>query len=385
MQQHKKNDLKEASLAMALVDTLPVILFSIGTFIIGISFRNPVFFIGAILCILAGTGKVLYKMILALKKKSIPWLSHQLRILMPSGFLLMLVSILLSYKKIPFGYITSSVLAFPGNALFGTGLVLMCIMMIFALKADSSSKKINWIEQSVNTVAQFSFLLGILLICYSLQYYKVTYEAEAYLESTDTVFVSKENGYLLFDGPGTETAIIFYPGALVEYTAYAPILHKLSQAGIDCFLVDMPYHMSIFGTNKADKIIKQYSYNHWYMAGHSLGGYSASSYVKKHMDEMDGLILLASYPSGNLNENSTALKVISIYGSNDSVLNKERFEKGRLHMPTDYTESCIKGGNHAGFGSYGAQAGDSPADITPSEQWNATVEEILKVIPVTLR
>lgn len=46
-------------------------------------------------------------------------------------------------------------------------------------------------------------------------------------------------------------------------------------------------------------------------------------------------------------------------------------------MPAQYQESVIEGGNHAGFGSYGAQSGDGTASISAEEQWEQTVSYIL--------
>lgn len=44
----------------------------------------------------------------------------------------------------------------------------------------------------------------------------------------------------------------------------------------------------------------------------------------------------------------------------------------------DYTENIvvIEGGNHAQFGNYGEQKGDTPADISPQEQQSQTVDAI---------
>ena len=42
------------------------------------------------------------------------------------------------------------------------------------------------------------------------------------------------------------SALIFYPGAKVEYTAYLPILEKLRQNGIASVLMKMPFNMAIF-------------------------------------------------------------------------------------------------------------------------------------------
>lgn len=49
-------------------------------------------------------------------------------------------------------------------------------------------------------------------------------------------------------------------------------------------------------------------------------------------------------------------------------------------MPSDYTEVCIEGGNHAWFGNYGKQEGDKTASISREEQQQQAVEEILQMI-----
>lgn len=49
-------------------------------------------------------------------------------------------------------------------------------------------------------------------------------------------------------------------------------------------------------------------------------------------------------------------------------------------MPADFNELVIEGGNHAGFGSYGAQAGDGEATISQEKQWRQTADEILNCI-----
>lgn len=78
-----------------------------------------------------------------------------------------------------------------------------------------------------------------------------------------------EDGWL-FDGPGTTTAMVFYPGARVEASTYAPLMQETAASGIDCFLMKMPANLAIFGINRADVVrsdIAGYSYDHWYIAG----------------------------------------------------------------------------------------------------------------------
>ena len=60
----------------------------------------------------------------------------------------------------------------------------------------------------------------------------------------------------------------------------------------------------------------------------------------------------------------SGLRVYAAYGSEDGVLNREKYEADRINLPQDTTETVIDGGCHAGFGSYGAQKGDGAPVIS---------------------
>ena len=149
----------------------------------------------------------------------------------------------------------------------------------------------------------------------------------------------------------------------------------LANQGMDVFLLHMPCNFAFLGKNKADDIINAYEYENWYIGGHSLGGAMAASYAADHLDMLRGVVLLSAYPTDSLKEGE--LSVLSIYGSEDKVLNMEKVKEGREYMPSDYTEICIDGGNHAQFGNYGIQGGDGKALIPAEEQQEQTVEAIL--------
>ena len=209
---------------------------------------------------------------------------------------------------------------------------------------------------------------------YLTDYYHAEKTATDYMNGTDNVSVVKTSNGLLLDGQGNDTALIFYPGAKVEYTSYLPMFTQLASQGIDCYLVEMPFNIAFFGTDSADDIIKNSSYDHYFKAGHSLGGVVASSYVNK-TDNIDGLILLASYPTQEVNK-----PVLSIYGSNDNVFSHDKYEEAKPLIKSNFTEFIINGGNHAQFAYYGNQSGDGIANISASNQQNQCVSEIIKCI-----
>ncbi len=222
------------------------------------------------------------------------------------------------------------------------------------------------------------FITVLSAIFYVKDYYHSDESVKEYLQGNGQAAVSEIAAGLYIDGPGEEDAVIFYPGAKVEYTAYLPLFYGLAEQGVDCFLIKMPCNLAILGQNKAEDIMDAYEYKHWYLAGHSLGGAMAASYAAGHPENLDGLILLAAYPTKDLTGDS--LSVLSIYGSEDGVLNMEKLEEGRSLMPAGYTELPIDGGNHAGFGNYGKQKGDGEAGISSEEQQKQTVEAIMQMI-----
>lgn len=224
-------------------------------------------------------------------------------------------------------------------------------------------------------------ILGVGAVIWYINDYYRSENVSKYLTSTSAVDISKIKEGYYFDGTGEDTAMIFYPGAKVEATAYAPLLYRLSAEGVDCFLVEMPGNLAIFGQNRADLILQEHDYENWYMAGHSLGGAMAASYASEHTDNIKGLILLAAYPTKSLK--AEGFSALTLFGSNDLVLNREKIQSGKQFMPENYTEICIEGGNHAWFGNYGVQKGDGKADISREEQQEQAAEAIQSMVEQT--
>ena len=217
-------------------------------------------------------------------------------------------------------------------------------------------------------------LLSVLILAaggffwYVSDYYRAEDVALEVLSAGDNIEVRDDLAILSPSYP-TDTAVIFYPGAKVEAIAYLPLLDQLRQTGLTCILVEMPFYLAIFNVNAAEEVMPQFpDIQHWYIAGHSMGGAMASQFASEHPDEVDGLILLGAYLYGDYPPEDT----LTIYGSlNQSVEDK-----------IDYTENVveIEGGNHAQFGNYGPQKGDLPATISAEEQQALTVEAISNFI-----
>lgn len=152
------------TLSLALFDALPVIFFCIGMLLIATRFQNIFFLTGVILCTCAGCGKVLWKILVASSGKDIRILNRQLRVLMPVGFLLVIIGLIAGRNQINFSVLLRQITAFPTCLFFGITVLGMICMSVFAVRLDGTKARSNWIEQITNAIAQGCFLLGVLCI-----------------------------------------------------------------------------------------------------------------------------------------------------------------------------------------------------------------------------
>ena len=242
--------------------------------------------------------------------------------------------------------------------------------------ADKRKRKIFIITVSI--ALALAMIVGACAI-YLGDYYRADYEAIGAFLPQGTTFKEDSDGTIVFEPEGATKGLIFYPGGKVEYRAYVPLMQACAEKGILCVLVEMPFNLAVLDVNAADGIQREYpEIEDWYIGGHSLGGSMAASYLAGHTEDYEGLILLGSYSTADLSD--TDLEVLSVFGSEDQVMNREKYDENKSNLPTDFTETVIEGGCHAYFGMYGAQEGDGTPTITNEEQIRITVENIVKVM-----
>lgn len=161
-----KKNYEDFPLSLALFDALPVIFFSVAMILVAMRFRNVFFIKGAVLCAVSESGKVVWKIMITGTKKDISILNKQLRVLMPVGFLLMLIGFIMgiSLGTLSLKVLWHSICTFPSLLFFLITLAGMICMSVFAVKLDGTKLRSNWIEQITNAFAQGCFLLGVLFL-----------------------------------------------------------------------------------------------------------------------------------------------------------------------------------------------------------------------------
>ena len=151
------------TLALALVDAIPVLSFGISMVIIATRFQSPVFMIGAALSVLAGCCKVAWKLVLGIAEKDLKWLNKPFVPMQTTGFLLMLISFIIGFGKINWAGVLAAVTGLPSILFFIIWIALMFTMFWYRKhKFQRNDASSNWTAQIINAVGQTCLLLGIL-------------------------------------------------------------------------------------------------------------------------------------------------------------------------------------------------------------------------------
>lgn len=219
---------------------------------------------------------------------------------------------------------------------------------------------------------------GVATLVWTSGYYEPSDVAIEALNKNSMVVLEEKDYYIFVPEGEITTGIILYPGAKVDYKAYAPLAEKLAENGYVCAVVKVPLNMAMLDKDAAKTVVADYpDIKDWYVGGHSLGAATSGMVVKDNPGFFKGIIFLAGYTTVDISKDD--MLVLSIYGSNDKVLSQDKYNENRENLPR-LRELVIEGGNHAQFGSYGSQKGDGEATISETEQIDQTVEFIVECI-----
>ena len=241
-------------------------------------------------------------------------------------------------------------------------------------------KKKKVLKYSIVTITLLLVISISGMLIWTNNTYNPTSELLSLVPESDYI---KDRDFYVFNAKTQSNGkgIVIYPGALVEPLSYGYIANELSKAGFLVAIPEVKLNLSITENNKASEFIaNNKEIEDWYVAGHSMGGVSATYYAEDNQDVIDGVILLGSYPSKSTDLSDNSQEVISIYAENDGLTTLDNVENSKKNLPQDTIFVEIKGGNHAQFGMYGEQKGDNKAEISAKEQQDEIINIILENI-----
>jgi dienelactone hydrolase len=212
--------------------------------------------------------------------------------------------------------------------------------------------------------------------------YSASSEAQEALKQADL-----DNGdWYAFDTTDERSApsvgVILYPGKRVPAEAYALIAQQLSkESGALVVVTRAPLNLPILDQDAAAAVIAAYpDVKRWVVGGHSQGGVAAADFAGTGPSRVDGLLLLASHPSGNTNLGNAKIEVTMVYGSQDGFLARRSIAEAWTRMPASTAYVEIEGATHSYFGDYGAQRGDGSPLLSREEARKAIVEASVDLI-----
>jgi hypothetical protein len=234
----------------------------------------------------------------------------------------------------------------------------------------------------IKIVGRIWAVIGISLFIWIYFSFKAKIFDDSILDSNSSIMVNVTDDFIAFTPTSmSKNVIFFYPGALVDPFAYAPLCRKLSENDYQVMIIRMPWRMATKGYNKIKKLdlLKDKSKN-FILAGHSQGGMMAAQFVYENPNIIDKLILLGTTHPRDIDLSNTSAKVLKIYGSNDGVAPKQKVINNKSKLPLNTTYIEIEGGNHSQFGYYGFQLNDSNADITQEKQQALIFKNIIDFV-----
>ena len=223
---------------------------------------------------------------------------------------------------------------------------------------------------------------GLLFTAWLFYSYQAHGVDKKFLENSQTTKVEVSNDFFLFTPTSPfKEVLLFYPGAMVDPTAYVPLCRKIADNHIKVYLIKMPWRLASKGYNKPKQLhLFSDTTKTYILSGHSQGAKMAAQFAYENPGLLDKLILIGSSHPRDISLAHTQLPIMKIYGSQDGVADEKSIMNNKAKLPVTTQFIRINGANHAQFGYYGFQLGDNAATISREQQQTETLSAIIEFI-----
>jgi pimeloyl-ACP methyl ester carboxylesterase len=255
-------------------------------------------------------------------------------------------------------------------------------------------------RQLLRRVRQVWVTLGvgvtIVFVGWSLIAYRPSGVARRAATSDDTVAVTRGGGVWSFrSGASSATqghALVFFPGALVDPVAYAPLLRAVARAGFPAYMIELPRRGAFGGADdeevsaRLDRLLMQpVGPQRWVVGGHSRGAVVASRIASERRHGMSGVVLIGTSHPRDVDLSALRIPITKISGTRDGLASREKVEANRALLPAHTRWVWIEGGNHSRFGWYGFQPGDRRAAVPAEMQRAMMIASVIELVDAASR
>jgi dienelactone hydrolase len=216
-------------------------------------------------------------------------------------------------------------------------------------------------------------------------------------QGVDAAILKSSEGVRVVDGAATleflptraaeRAGLIFFCGAGVGASAYAPLVRPIADAGYRVVIVRLPYRLaplaghSVEALARARRAIDSHPDTpRWVVAGHSFGAVLAARMAASDPAKLASLMLIGTTHPKEQDLSTLAMPVTKVYASNDGVAPADRVLANAPLLPAGTKWVNVEGGNHSQFGHYGHQLFDGTATMTREQQQALTRAELLEAL-----
>jgi pimeloyl-ACP methyl ester carboxylesterase len=231
--------------------------------------------------------------------------------------------------------------------------------------------------------------LTLVFVSWSVIAYRAEPGAVAAERSDSLVRIEKSDGVRRFTPTGRTVepvGLLFFPGGLVDPTAYAPLARAVAESGMSVVLVELPRRGAFGGADdpelldRARAIMNTAGPRRWVVAGHSRGAVVASQLASEIPRGLAGLVLIGTTHPRDVDLSRLVVPVTKIVGTRDGLARPSAIEANRHLLPAATRWVRMEGGNHSQFGWYGFQPGDRFARISADSQRAQMIAAVLETI-----
>lgn len=231
----------------------------------------------------------------------------------------------------------------------------------------------------------------VVFVGWSLIAYRASAAARISIQPDTTVGVEHDDGIWSFvprlPPSAGMPALVFFPGALVDPVAYAPLVHAAATAGFPAYIVELPRRGAFGGAEdpslerRLNRLLAASNTpRHWVVAGHSRGAVVASKIAAERRTGFMGLVLIGSSHPRDVDLSALRVPVTKVVGTRDGLATRAEVEANRAKLPADTRWVWIEGGNHSQFGWYGFQPGDRRATIDAALQRATMIQAVIDAL-----
>ena len=202
--------------------------------------------------------------------------------------------------------------------------------------------------------------------------------------------VAQTNGVWRFeprDDNRASIVFVFFPGALVDPRAYAPLAHTIAGAGYPVILVELPWRGAFGGADspelarRIDSVLSAKKVSRLIVVGgHSRGAVVASRLAAENSARLSGLVIIGSSHPRDHDLSTLRIPVTKIVGTRDGLASPAEVRHNARLLPAHTRWLWVDGGNHSQFGWYGFQPLDRRPRIDASIQRSTMIDGVLELL-----